>query len=41
MVVEDIAKFFPSQKAADAAFLLFDKDGNGDVDRDEMEMALM
>jgi len=41
MVVEDIAKFFPSMEDADNVFALFDKDSNGDVTRDELEMACM
>ncbi|KZT26735.1 hypothetical protein NEOLEDRAFT_1131748 [Neolentinus lepideus HHB14362 ss-1] len=39
--VEDIARFFPTQDDADAAFALFDKDGNGDASRDEIELACM
>ena len=37
LYVEDIAKYFPSREAADAAYALLDKDSNGDVTRDEME----
>ncbi|KAI0081214.1 hypothetical protein K474DRAFT_1588143 [Panus rudis PR-1116 ss-1] len=39
LIVEDIARFFPSPDAADAAFAIFDKDSNGDITRDEMELA--
>jgi len=41
LLVEDIARFFPSAEEADAAFSLFDKDGNGDATRDEIELACM
>ncbi|KAF8577750.1 hypothetical protein K439DRAFT_1417934 [Ramaria rubella] len=38
LLPHDISKFFPTQHEADDAFMLFDKDGNGDATRDEMEM---
>jgi Ca2+-binding EF-hand superfamily protein len=38
-VPADIASFFPTVEAADIAFTLFDRDGNGDVNRDELEDA--
>ena len=41
MHVEDIARFFATPDEADAAFAVFDKDLNGDVNRDEIEMACM
>ncbi|OBZ67098.1 putative MscS family protein C2C4.17c [Grifola frondosa] len=41
LIVEDIARFFPTPDDADAAFAIFDKDVNGDVSRDEIEMACM
>ncbi|RPD63790.1 hypothetical protein L227DRAFT_496301 [Lentinus tigrinus ALCF2SS1-6] len=41
VVVEDIARFFASAEEADHAFSIFDKDSNGDINRDEMEMACM
>ena len=41
MYVEDLARFFSSPDEADAAFAIFDKDMNGDVNRDEIEMACM
>ena len=41
MYVEDIARFFPTPDDADAAFVIFDKDMNGDINRDEIEMACM
>lgn len=33
--------FFPTPEDAEAAFVLFDKDMNGDVTRDEIEIACM
>ncbi|KAI0769601.1 Mechanosensitive ion channel-domain-containing protein [Trametes elegans] len=39
--VADIERFFHSREEADAAFAIFDKDMNGDVKRDEIEMACM
>ena len=39
--VEDIARFFANPDEADAAFAILDKDSNGDVSRDEIEMACM
>ncbi|KAI0675104.1 Mechanosensitive ion channel-domain-containing protein [Trametes maxima] len=39
--VEDIERFFRSRDEADAAFTIFDKDMNGDVKREEVEMACM
>ncbi|KAI0645507.1 Mechanosensitive ion channel-domain-containing protein [Trametes meyenii] len=39
--VEDIERFFRSRDEADAAFSIFDKDMNGDVKREEVEMACM
>ncbi|KAI0785645.1 Mechanosensitive ion channel-domain-containing protein [Abortiporus biennis] len=41
LIVEDIARFFPTPDDADAAFAIFDKDSNGDASRDEIEMACM
>ncbi|KAI1796400.1 Mechanosensitive ion channel-domain-containing protein [Ganoderma leucocontextum] len=41
LLVEDIARFFGNPDEADAAFAIFDKDSNGDVSRDEIEMACM
>ncbi|TFK87099.1 hypothetical protein K466DRAFT_491520 [Polyporus arcularius HHB13444] len=41
LVVSDIARFFPSAELAEHAFTIFDKDSNGDINRDEMEMACM
>ncbi|TDL26257.1 hypothetical protein BD410DRAFT_784344 [Rickenella mellea] len=41
LLVQDIANFFPTRKDARAAFALFDKDDNGDVSRDEMELACL
>ena len=39
--MDDIAKFFPTPEDAEAAWNLFDKDGNGDATRDEVEMTCM
>ena len=39
--IDDIARFFPDLDTADAAFSMFDKDGNGDATRDEIEQAVM
>jgi Ca2+-binding EF-hand superfamily protein len=39
--VTDIYPSFGNQMDADLAFTLFDKDGNGDVSRDEMELACL
>ncbi|KZT52873.1 hypothetical protein CALCODRAFT_440943 [Calocera cornea HHB12733] len=41
VTLNDIARFFPDFETAQLAFQMFDKDGNGDVSRDEMEMACM
>lgn len=37
----DIAHLFPDHETAEIAFGLFDKDGNHDVTRDEVEMACL
>ena len=39
MVFQDISRIFPSIEAADAAFTLFDRDGNGDVSLEETEQS--
>ncbi|EKM54463.1 uncharacterized protein PHACADRAFT_258317 [Phanerochaete carnosa HHB-10118-sp] len=39
--VKDIRKFFPTLDDADAAFAIFDRDDNGNVTRDEFEMACL
>jgi hypothetical protein len=39
MVFQDISRFFPSLEVADAAYALFDRDGNGDVTLEETEQA--
>ncbi|KDQ51186.1 hypothetical protein JAAARDRAFT_41454 [Jaapia argillacea MUCL 33604] len=39
LVIDDLAKFFPTQEDAETAFAFFDKDGNGDVSRDEVDLA--
>jgi len=41
MIADDIAKFFPDKEAVDRAFALFDKDVNGDANREEVEQACM
>lgn len=41
LLVEDIARFFPTADEADMVFALFDQDSNGDASRDEVEMAVM
>ncbi|CAL1707549.1 unnamed protein product [Somion occarium] len=41
LIVEDIARFFPTPDDTDAAFAIFDKDSNGDITRDEIEMSCM
>lgn len=41
LLLEDIAKYFPTPEDAEAAWNLFDKDGNGDATRDEVEMTCM
>jgi small-conductance mechanosensitive channel len=41
LFVEDIARFFTSMEEADKVYMLFDKDSNGDVSRDEIEMACL
>lgn len=35
----DIARFFQNVEQAQVAFSIFDKDGNGDATREEVEMA--
>jgi Ca2+-binding EF-hand superfamily protein len=39
--LEDITRYLRTCEEAEAVFALFDKDGNGDVTRDEVEMACM
>ncbi|KZT41490.1 hypothetical protein SISSUDRAFT_981708 [Sistotremastrum suecicum HHB10207 ss-3] len=41
LVLTDIAVVFPNAEEAIAAFALFDKDENGDVTRDEVELACL
>ena len=41
LVLTDLAPYFQSHEIAQTAFSLFDKDGNGDVTRDEVEMACL
>lgn len=41
ITIEDIARFYPNIEDAEVAFSLFDKDQNGDVSRDEIEMSCL
>ncbi|THH00782.1 hypothetical protein EW026_g1806 [Hermanssonia centrifuga] len=41
LIVEDIARYFPTPEDADAAFAIFDQDMNGDATRDEVEMTCL
>lgn len=41
LVLTDIAPFFQSYEMTQTAFSLFDKDGNGDVTREEVELACL
>ncbi|KAJ7096303.1 Mechanosensitive ion channel-domain-containing protein [Mycena epipterygia] len=41
LLVEDIARFFPTAEEAESVFALFDQDSNGDASRDEVEMSIM
>ncbi|GJJ06093.1 hypothetical protein Clacol_000282 [Clathrus columnatus] len=41
LVLTDIAQYFNSEDEATKAFNFFDKDGNGDVTQEEVEMACM
>ena len=41
LVIKDIEEYFPTADAALEAFTMFDRDGNGDATREEMELACM
>ncbi|KAJ4002056.1 Mechanosensitive ion channel-domain-containing protein [Lentinula boryana] len=41
LFIRDIARFFPTPDEADSVFALFDRDGNGDASREEIEIACM
>ncbi|KAJ3775029.1 Mechanosensitive ion channel-domain-containing protein [Lentinula raphanica] len=41
LFIQDIARFFPTPDEADSVFALFDRDGNGDASREEIENACM
>lgn len=41
LVITDIAPFFTSYETSQTAFSLFDRDGNGDATREEIEMACL
>ncbi|OWZ32002.1 serine/threonine protein kinase [Cryptococcus neoformans var. grubii Br795] len=39
--IQDVVQYFPNLETAQAAFAIFDKDGNGDATRDEIESAVL
>ncbi|ODO11764.1 hypothetical protein I350_00548 [Cryptococcus amylolentus CBS 6273] len=39
--IQDIVQYFPNLETAQNAFSMFDKDGNGDATRDEIEAAVL
>ncbi|RXK40282.1 serine/threonine protein kinase [Tremella mesenterica] len=39
--ISDIARYFPDLETAQAAFSIFDKDGNGDATRDEIDASVL
>ena len=41
LVLTDIAPYFHDYEMTQTAFSLFDKDGNGDVTREELELACL
>ncbi|ETW80431.1 Mechanosensitive ion channel [Heterobasidion irregulare TC 32-1] len=41
LVVDNIARFFPTYPDAQVAFAIFDKDGNGDITMEELEMSCL
>lgn len=41
LYVENIEPFFPTKEEAARVFALFDQDSNGDISREEMEMACL
>ncbi|CUA66917.1 putative MscS family protein C1183,11 [Schizosaccharomyces pombe 972h-] [Rhizoctonia solani] len=41
LVITDIAQYFPDHEMTEIAFAMFDKDGNHDATRDEVEMACL
>lgn len=41
LVLEDVEKLFPNREEALAAFATFDRDENGDVTKEEMEVACL
>ncbi|KAF8608825.1 hypothetical protein BDV93DRAFT_518874 [Ceratobasidium sp. AG-I] len=41
LVITDIAQYFPDHEMTEIAFAMFDKDGNHDATRDEIEMACL
>ncbi|KAG8685940.1 hypothetical protein FRC11_009802 [Ceratobasidium sp. 423] len=41
LVITDIAQYFPDHQMTEIAFGMFDKDGNHDATRDEVEMACL
>lgn len=40
-MITDIAQYFPNHETTEIAFGMFDKDGNLDATRDEIEMACL
>ncbi|KAL1410413.1 hypothetical protein Q8F55_004424 [Vanrija albida] len=41
LTIADVARFFPDLETAERAFSLFDRDGNGDATRDEIDAAVL
>ncbi|CAG7850530.1 Uncharacterized MscS family protein C2C4.17c [Serendipita indica DSM 11827] len=41
LLIKDIEEYFPNAETAQEAFAMFDRDGNGDATREEMELACM
>lgn len=41
LTLADVARFFPSLEEAEGAFEIFDRDGNGDATRDEIDSTLL
>ncbi|KDE09863.1 hypothetical protein MVLG_00261 [Microbotryum lychnidis-dioicae p1A1 Lamole] len=41
LLIEDVSRCFQNREQAERAFSIFDRDGNGDATRDEIEMAVL